>query len=52
MTVPTYRPQGFTISPKPSKKDEAGDKSDANKPTHHDHPIPEVAGGGMNYQAE
>ena len=56
--VPTFRPEGFTITPKPSSRDDADPEGEgsanpkADKSEHHAHPIPEAAGRGMNYQAE
>lgn len=49
---PTYRPEGFTIIERPSKKSPfEGEKVDL-KRTHVDCPIPKTDGRGMQYQAD
>ncbi|KAG7575486.1 hypothetical protein FFLO_00305 [Filobasidium floriforme] len=55
---PTFRPEGYTITPKPANREDADPEGegnanpDANKTQHHSHPVPESAGRGMNYQAD
>ena len=57
-TVPTFRPEGFTITPKPSSRDDVDPEAEGeanpakDKMQHFDHPVPKEAGRGMNYQAE
>lgn len=48
---PAYRPEGYTIMPKPSNEGDETDGKD-DKPIIKSCPVPEVAGRGMNYQAD